>query len=142
MKASGIRQAADRFPVLREERGSQAIEFVAVLPLFLFMVIIVWQFALAATAKVTAEAAAMDGARMAIVSDDRKDVEAAVSKVAYRYDHTVALSTDEAEGYVTVRVTLQVPLLDQDVWFDTTGLSLPVSAAVTLRKEGSANEIP
>ncbi|UFJ40800.1 pilus assembly protein [Brevibacillus humidisoli] len=119
---------------LKNERGSQAIEFVAVLPLFSLMIIIVWQFALASTAKVTAEAAAMDGARMAIVSDDRGDVEKAVSKVAHQYEHTVSLS-DEGDDYVTVQVTIQVPLLDQDALFDTTGLSLPVSAEVSLRKE-------
>lgn len=120
---------------LRDERGSQTIEFVAILPLFTLVVLIVWQFALAATAKVTAEAAAMDGARMAIVSDERDDVVAAVSKVAHQYEHTVSLSGDKTGEYVTVKVTLQVPLLDQDALFDTTGLSLPVSAEATLRKE-------
>jgi Flp pilus assembly protein TadG len=135
MKTGGGCKAVGRLRLLTEERGSQAIEFVAVLPLFLLAVIIVWQFALAATAKVTAEAAAMDGARMAIVSDDRADVEAAVSKVAHQYEHSVSLSHDDR--YVTVRVTLQVPLLNQDGLFDTAGLSLPVSAAVTLRKEAS-----
>ncbi|MBO8165504.1 MAG: pilus assembly protein [Brevibacillus sp.] len=118
---------------VQNERGSQTIEFVAILPLFTLVVIIVWQFALAATAKVTAEAAAMDGARMAIVSENLDEVKAAVSKVAHQYVHAVSLSGDRE--YVTVKVTLQVPLLDQDAFFDTTGLSLPVSAEVTLRKE-------
>ena len=122
------------FRLVRNERGSQAIEFVAILPLFTIVILIVWQFALAATAKVTAEAAAMDGARVAMVGGQQADVQHAVRNVAsgYRVD---LVSVNDDGTYVTVTVTLQVPLVNSTRVFDTTGLSLPVSADVTVRKE-------
>ncbi len=119
------------FRYLRNQRGSQAIEFVAILPLFTLVVLVVLQFAMAATAKVTAEAAAMDGARMAMVDGD---YDGAARKVAQKYSVTSVSKQDDGE-YVTVSVTLQVPLLNNDELFKTTGLSLPVTAEVTMRKE-------
>jgi Flp pilus assembly protein TadG len=119
------------FRYLRNQRGSQAIEFVAILPLFALVILVILQFAMAATAKVTAEAAAMDGARMAMVSGD---YEGAARKVAQKYNVTSVSKQDNGD-YVTVTVTLQVPLLNNDELFNTTGLSLPVTAEVTMRKE-------
>ncbi|RXT07829.1 TadE/TadG family type IV pilus assembly protein [Ammoniphilus sp. CFH 90114] len=115
---------------IRNERGSQAIEFVAVLPLFFLMVTIVWQFAAGAGAKLTAEAAAMDGARMAIVDGD---YQAAAQNVASRYQGVVVTKAESGD-YVTVSVRLEVPLFS-NAFFNTTGLSLPISSDVTLRKE-------
>jgi predicted transcriptional regulator len=119
------------FRYLRNQRGSQAIEFVAILPLFALVILVILQFAMAATAKVTAEAAAMDGARMAMVNGD---YEGAARKVAQKYEVTSVSKQDNGD-YVTVTVTLQVPLLNNDDLFKTTGLSLPVTAQVTMRKE-------
>ncbi|MBP1930697.1 TadE/TadG family type IV pilus assembly protein [Ammoniphilus resinae] len=115
---------------LKNERGSQAIEFVAVLPLFFLMIAIVWQFTIAAGAKMTVEAAAMDGARMAIVDGDYVS---AATNVASGYQG-VQVSKSDMGNYVKVRVQLQVPLINHG-FFRTTGLSLPVSSEVTLRKE-------
>jgi Flp pilus assembly protein TadG len=117
---------------LRDQRGSQAIEFVAVLPLFMLVVVVVLQFASAATAKVTAEAAAMDGARMAMVEGNYQEAVRMVVDGKYSVE---SVSMQANGDYVTVKVTLQVPLLDSDGIFDTSGLSLPVSAEVTMRKE-------
>lgn len=118
---------------LRNQRGAQAIEFVAVLPLFFLMVVVVWQFAVAAGAQMTAEAAAMDGARVAITDDDAGNVQTAVNNVAGGYDG-VSVETNDAGEHVTVTVTLQVPLLHNNM-FDTSALSLSVDGDVTLRKE-------
>lgn len=124
---------------IRNERGSQLIEFAGILPLFLLMILIVVQFALAASAAVTAKAAAMDGARVAITREGFDEhYKQAVNNVASGYNVTSITRSESSDGlfeYVTVKVTMEVPLLNNDALFDTTGLSLPVTAEVTLKKE-------
>ncbi|SDH74863.1 TadE-like protein [Alteribacillus persepolensis] len=53
---------------VKNERGSQLIEFVAVFPLIIFAFLFVWQMALVAYTVVVAEGAARDGARVAAVA--------------------------------------------------------------------------
>jgi len=125
------------FRKIRNERGSQLLEFVGILPLFLLMIIIVIQFAMAASAAVTAKAAAMDGARVAI-TDNGNEYITAVQNVASSYQITSVSKSESSDGmftYVTVHVTLEAPLLNNSTLFNTTGLSIPVSAKVTLKKE-------
>lgn len=125
------------FRGIRNERGSQLLEFVGILPLFLLMIIIVIQFAIAASAAVTAKAAAMDGARVAI-TDSGNDYRTAVQNVASSYNITSISKSESSDGmftYVTVHVTLEAPLLNNSAMFNTTGLSIPISAKVTLKKE-------
>lgn len=124
---------------IRNEKGSQLLEFTGILPLFLLMIIIVVQVAMAASAAVTAKAAAMDGARVAMTRDSSdEDYKTAVRNVASGYTVTSITRSDSSDGlfqYVTVRVTMEVPLLNNKRLFDTTGMSIPVSAEVTLKKE-------
>ncbi|SFE74268.1 TadE/TadG family type IV pilus assembly protein [Alteribacillus iranensis] len=65
---------------VKNERGSQLIEFVAIFPLIIFAFLFVWQMALAAYTFVVAEGAARDGARVASVSGIG-DTEAIASSV-------------------------------------------------------------
>jgi len=123
--------------LIRNERGSQTIEFVGVMPFFLLMIVIVWQFAVVAGAAITAKAAAMDGARVAMV-DDSGQYETAVRNVAGAYSiEAIERKSviENGEEYVTVKVKLQVPLWRQKVLFDLSKLNVPVSAEVTVRKE-------
>jgi Flp pilus assembly protein TadG len=124
--------------LLRCQRGSQAIEFIGILPLFLLMILIVWQFALVAITAVTAKEAAMEGARAAMVEEaGDSGYETAVRSVASPYDPVATKSEFGSGGntYVTVKVTLKAPLLANNQLFDTSGLELPVSSQVTVRKE-------
>ncbi|WP_068777498.1 TadE family protein [Paenibacillus sp. FJAT-26967] len=124
---------------LRNERGSQAIELIGVLPLFLLMILIVWQFALAASTAITAKAAAMEGARAAMTEDIMDtDYDIAARNIATGYvvkEVSRSYSGGGDNTYVTVSVTLEAPLLTNSQLFDTTGLSIPITSEVTIRKE-------
>ncbi len=121
---------------LRNEKGSQAIEFIGVLPLFLLMILIVWQFALAAAAAVTAKQAAMEGARAAMVEEVQEtSYETAVRNAASGYKVSKVAKQETSDGYVKVSVTLNAPLLSNAKLFNTKGLELPVTAEATVRKE-------
>jgi TadE-like protein len=94
---------------IKNERGSQLIEFLAVFPMIIFALLFIWQVALVAYAVVVSEAAARDGARVASVEGD---YEAAVESSAYGLDlQSVSSSTgDSSYGKnVTVTVVTKVP---------------------------------
>lgn len=99
---------------------------IMILPIILLMFAAIMQFASIAVAKVTAEAAAMDGARMAIVDGD---YQTAVRKVAGRYD-SYSSNLSSGSDYVTVKVEIRAPV----IFFKNSG-SIPIKAEVTLRKE-------
>jgi hypothetical protein len=110
-----------------------------VLPLFLLMIFIVWQFALAASAAVTAKHAAMEGARAAMVEDaGGTNVQNAVHNAASSYEISKIAKQDLSGGYVKVTVTLNAPLLNASI-FKTAGLKLPITAEATVRKEKKNN---
>ncbi|MFD2705545.1 TadE/TadG family type IV pilus assembly protein [Salibacterium lacus] len=67
---------------VKNERGSQLVEFVAAFPLIIFAFLFVWQMALAAYTVVVAEGAARDGARVASVSGEYDDIETSVHNSA------------------------------------------------------------
>lgn len=54
---------------LKNEKGSQAIEFLAMFPLVILAMLIIWQVGLIAFSLVVAESAARDGARAAAIHD-------------------------------------------------------------------------
>ncbi|MEV5030607.1 TadE/TadG family type IV pilus assembly protein [Paenibacillus sp. LPE1-1-1.1] len=120
------------------EQGSQAIEFVGVLPLFLLMILIVTQFVYAGVTVVVAKQVAMEGARAAMVElTSGANYEAAVRNAAGKYKVN-SLSKHEyisgSDTYVTVKVTLESPIVTGGL-FRSSGISLPVSSEVTVRKE-------
>lgn len=116
------------------EKGSQTIEFVGVLPLFVVMILIVWQFALAADRYITVKAAAMEGARAGmVVTDGTAD---AVAQTAARNiaGPSAQVTSSGGSAYFTVKVEMKVPLLNSGL-FKTAGLELPVSSSVTVRRD-------
>ncbi|WP_221569142.1 TadE/TadG family type IV pilus assembly protein [Alkalihalobacillus sp. TS-13] len=91
--------------LVKNERGSQLIEFVAVFPMVILAMMIIWQMALVAYTVVVTEAAARDGARAAAVDGDAE-------KVAERSAGNLVLqsvNTDKGDEDVTVTVVANVP---------------------------------
>ncbi|WJH34645.1 pilus assembly protein [Paenibacillus sp. CC-CFT747] len=119
------------------EKGSQSIELIGALPLFLLMIIIVWQCAMVASAALSAKAAAMEGARAAMVEGD---YDRAARNMLGSYEVTSVSSSDVGSDYIQVSVTLNAPLLMSDKLFNTSGLSLPITSKVTLRKESKEED--
>lgn len=93
---------------IRNERGSQLIEFLAVFPMIVMALLFIWQMALVAYTVVVTEAAARDGARVAAVDGDYK---AAVRRAAHGLDVSSSKSTGSTSygEEVTVRVTATIP---------------------------------
>lgn len=124
---------------ISNERGSQTIEFIGVLPLFLLMILILFQFTYAAITAVTAKQAAMEGARAAMVEDaGGAGFETAIRNTAGNFKISSMTKSEFASGtdtYVKIKVVLEAPLIMNKGWFDTSGLSLPITSEVTVRKE-------
>lgn len=57
---------------IKNQKGSQLIEFLAVFPLIVFSFLLIWQIALAAYSVVVIESSARDGARVAAVGGNYK----------------------------------------------------------------------
>ncbi|GAK13684.1 TadE/TadG family type IV pilus assembly protein [Geomicrobium sp. JCM 19039] len=57
---------------VKNQKGAQVLEFVAVFPLIIFAFMFIWQMALVAYGIVVTEAAVRDGARAAAVSEDHE----------------------------------------------------------------------
>lgn len=94
------------FNFLKDENGSQTLEFVALIPFFLIMMLMVWQFGLTAYTMVVAESAAHDGARAAAAGND--GIRAA-QKTAYGFK--VQAREKKTRSEVSYTVILDVPLV-------------------------------
>ncbi|GAA0376131.1 TadE/TadG family type IV pilus assembly protein [Bacillus horti] len=123
--------------LIKNERGSQLLEFVAMFPLIIFAFLFIWQMALAAYTVVVAEAAARDGARVAAVGADAGSVQNAVQRSAYGLNTTSSVQGPQAASYggeeITVVVkaellTIQVPFINE--------LEFTVTASATMPFEG------
>jgi hypothetical protein len=95
----------------RDERGIELVEFVALFPLVLFTLAILWQFVLVGYAGVLASGAAREGARAAAT---REDVNRAVTNASPGFDgrrqwNALAGYPCGSNNPVTVQVRLQVP---------------------------------
>ncbi|HLU21211.1 TadE/TadG family type IV pilus assembly protein [Lederbergia graminis] len=95
---------------IKNERGSQLIEFIAVFPMVIMAMLLIWQLALVAYTVVVAEAAARDGARVAAVGGDYS---AAVDRSSQGLDVSTSLSTGTTSygEEVTVTVTAKIPTM-------------------------------
>lgn len=94
------------FNFLKDDKGSQTLEFVALIPFFLIMMLMVWQFGLVAYTMVVAESAAHDGARAAAAGNN--GVRAA-KKTAYGFKVEAREKKDATE--VSYTVILDVPMV-------------------------------
>ncbi|GIN58129.1 hypothetical protein J8TS2_24480 [Lederbergia ruris] len=93
---------------IKNEKGSQLIEFLAVFPMVVMALLFIWQVALVAYTVVVAESAARDGARVASVGGDYS---AAVDRSAHGLEVSSSLSegTTSYGKEVTVTVNATVP---------------------------------
>lgn len=95
---------------IKNEKGSQLIEFIAVFPMILMALLFIWQVALIAYTVVVAEAAARDGARVAAVGGDYIT---AVERAAHGL-HVTSSASEGNTSYgkeVTVTVKATVPTI-------------------------------
>lgn len=99
---------------IHNEKGSQAIEFVAMFPLIILSILIIWQIGLIAFSLVVAESAARDGARAAAIHDP--DWRQVAENSAAGFDVDVSGGPGEEEAKVMVKVQapiVQLPLIGE-----------------------------
>lgn len=121
---------------IKNERGSQLIEFVAVFPLIIFAFLFVWQMALVAYTVVVAEGAARDGARVAAVGEDGGAVYSRVVSSAGGLDvlnvntsRSSGAHGDEVQVEVTVALkTIDVPFIGELNYDITRDATMPYEA--------------
>jgi len=103
--------------VLCDERGSQALEFTALLPLVVFIILFLVQGAIAAYTMVVASATARDGARYYSVGHSSSEVKSMVSNELAGIplkDFKCGKNDEE----VWVELTVAVPVFDIPVLQD------------------------
>ncbi|MBU8881367.1 pilus assembly protein [Bacillus sp. FJAT-29790] len=105
---------------VKNEKGSQAIEFVAMFPLVILAFLIIWQIALIAFSLVVAESAARDGARAAAIHDP--NWEKVAKRSASGFNVTVTGGPGKEEARVMVHINAPVIALPfiADMKFDFT----------------------
>jgi Flp pilus assembly protein TadG len=99
---------------LKERSGSSTVEFVLVIPFFLLMALVVWQFAVAGLAVLDTQAALRDAVRVAAIE---KDPGAAIQQAkasfgksgAYRASFDVNIGSDRA--IVTAKTEVDIVFL-------------------------------
>jgi hypothetical protein len=100
---------------VQNEKGSQAIEFLAMFPLVILGMLIIWQVALIAYSIVVAESAARDGARAAAIHDEEWKQVARNSAFGVHVASVTGGPGDE-EARVEVKVKapiISLPLIDE-----------------------------
>ena len=99
---------------IHNEKGSQAIEFVAMFPLILLSILIIWQIGLIAFSLVVAESAARDGARAAAIHDPNWSQVAENSAFGLDVKVTGGPGAEEARVNVEVKAPIvQLPLISE-----------------------------
>ena len=99
---------------IHNEKGSQAIEFVAMFPLILLSILIIWQIGLIAFSLVVAESAARDGARAAAIHDPNWSQVAENSAFGLDVKVTGGPGIEEARVNVEVQAPIvQLPLISE-----------------------------
>jgi hypothetical protein len=98
---------------VKNERGSQAIEFLALFPLMLLSILLIWQIGLISFSLVVAESAARDGARAAAIHDGEWRSVARKSAAGIKIvDVRGGPGTDEAEVILDVKAPIvELPLI-------------------------------
>lgn len=97
---------------VKNERGSQAIEFVAMFPLIILSILIIWQIGLIAFSLVVGESAARDGARAAAIHDPDWKTVAQRSASGIKVNVTGGPGVEEAHVFVEITAPIvKLPLI-------------------------------
>ncbi len=118
---------------MRDQRGSQSVEFMGVLPLLVLVAAVIWQTALAGHALLVAEVTARSAAQAAAAARDPVSMRAAAHRAADLARGTLRLDgapqvdlVDGQEVRVTVRILVPV------VGRRSSALRLPLGRTVTM----------
>lgn len=117
-------------------RGSSSVEFIAILPLFIFLALVVWQFAVIGYAILNTQAAARDGIRVASTTWEIEPAKRAAEKsfgpaTSYYSLNQVAVEIDKrgSEAILTVHSSIYPVLIPKA--FRTSDLAFPFQWKVT-----------
>ncbi|MCF6139558.1 TadE/TadG family type IV pilus assembly protein [Pseudalkalibacillus berkeleyi] len=116
--------------IVKNERGSQLIEFIAVFPMVILAMLFIWQMALVAYTVVITESAARDGARAAAVEGNAKEV-AERSAGGLKLQ---SVTTNESAEEVTVIVVAKVPTVSIP-FIGKINYTLDADATIPIEKE-------
>lgn len=122
---------------VKNERGSQTLEFIAIFPLIIFSFLLIWQMALVAYSVVVAEAAARDGARVAAVvgESNMEPIRDAVHRAAYGLEvNSVTASKNSTSYGEEITVTIEVEMMTINIPF-INDLSYTINADSTMPYE-------
>lgn len=106
--------------LLNDQRGSQAIEFLLMLPLVLLLLLCLADFGKAAYYKIVLQSAVRDGARIAALDAPQADVEQTIRRSAGN------VSVDEIE-------IVQVAVPERGEWAKHTGVQVKISSCLRLQ---------
>ena len=98
---------------VKNERGSQALQFLGLFPLVILSMLIIWQVGLISYSVVVAEAAARDGARAASAHDESWEEIARNSAYGLEVEVSGGPGTDVATVKVKAKApVVSLPLID------------------------------
>ncbi|WP_164668238.1 TadE/TadG family type IV pilus assembly protein [Virgibacillus doumboii] len=119
---------------IKNERGSQLLEFVGMFPMIIIAALVAWQILMVGYTMVVGEAAARDGARVASVDGNYQD--AAKKSASGLY---VSSSKSETGDSVEVSVTVKAPTLKIPIW-DNPNIEFETSAIMPVEDEESEDD--
>lgn len=112
---------------VNNERGSQAIEFVAMFPLIILSILIIWQIGLIAFSLVVGESAARDGARAAAIHDPNWKTVAERSASGIKVNVTGGPGAVEAHVFVEITAPIvKLPLIKEMKFTYTVDAVMPM----------------
>lgn len=116
---------------LKNERGSQVIEFVGIFPLILAAALVSWQIMMAAYTFIVCEAAARDAARVASVHGDYE--QAAKNTAGALYESSSQVITGDE-----VKVTVKTKVPSYNIpFFGHYNIPIETSAIMPLEEDDS-----
>jgi len=112
---------------VKNERGSQAIEFVAMFPLIILSILIIWQIGLIAFSLVVGESAARDGARAAAIHDPEWMEVAKRSASGIKVNVTGGPGTKDAHVFVEITAPIvKLPFIKEMEFTYTVDAVMPM----------------
>lgn len=112
---------------VKNERGSQALQFLGLFPLVILSMLIIWQVGLISYTVVVAEAAARDGARAASAHDESWKEIAENSAFGLEVEVSGGTGTDMATVKVKAKAPIiSLPLIDNMIFEFTADAVMPM----------------